>query len=654
MKQNKYLFGALLGASLLASACVDADLKDALDYEDAYTSVDDADKHILGVYSSFMDLAEQMVVLNELRGDLMTITGNANQDLQQVDAKVYDKENPYLSTVPYYRVINECNDCLSNFKLMLKRHDMTQDEYDERYSDIAALRDYVYLQLAAQFGRVYYLTEPIASVQDIKKVSGAPISIDELLPLLIADMESLPTLKDYEESPLVTDPTTNGSVTLDGQRLSFYFAPKRLILADLYMWNGQYREAALLYRDVMSRDDDDPNYSNSQYYKCASTSTATNGISTIHSDRRYQAFFTRYFDPDDNSFGTTWPEMFSDAPSSAAGAFEWLWCITYTSAGQPRYPFINLFAPVADGGSYQLRPSDNCVANFEDLRYLRTNGAPFDTRGDSATYVKSPEGPVCEKYLYLYDPAQPTVKEGRWFLYRAAQIQLRLAECINRMGYPELAWAYINAGIAGYYGLTWPEYEDDGETKVNRETDPRNCHGNGHNLFHVQFPIMMGVCDNATDSAIITFDPAWMDASANALQGYYRRGPYRYHYGLRNGRSVMEGKVVSDFSAKAEWPLAEQTTKEDSIYLVEKILMDEAALELAHEGQRFPDLVRVARRMNRGSVTQVNGVTYHLTNDGMDGNAYMQRVMDRKAVKSQNVLGQPDYTDEASWFLPIE
>ena len=96
------------------TACVDADLQDALDEKDTYTNAEDADYHILGIYSQFMQLAEQMVVLNELRGDLMTITPNANEYLQQVEANKYNAENPYFSAQPYYSVIANCNDANKN------------------------------------------------------------------------------------------------------------------------------------------------------------------------------------------------------------------------------------------------------------------------------------------------------------------------------------------------------------------------------------------------------------------------------------------------------------------------------------------------------------------------------------------------------------
>jgi hypothetical protein len=97
----------------------------------------------------------------------------------------------------------------------------------------------------------------------------------------------------------------------------------------------------------------------------------------------------------------------------------------------------------------------------------------------------------------------------------------------------------------------------------------------------------------------------------------------------------LVSKEASDLAAYPK-TLAECATRQDSIEVVEKIILDEAALETAYEGNRFPDLVRVARRMNDLS-------------DGA-GNAYMQAVQQGK----YNLNGRTNpYTDEASWFMPI-
>ncbi|MCR5395189.1 MAG: RagB/SusD family nutrient uptake outer membrane protein [Bacteroidales bacterium] len=658
------------------NACVDADIDDALAYEDTYTNSEDADYHILGIYSQFMQLAEQMVVLNELRGDLMTITPNANDYLQQVEANQYNAENPYFSTQPYYSIIANCNDALTNFDKMLERHDMTKDEYAERYSDVQAIRCYVYLQLAAQFGKVYYLDEAITTLEQYNSyaASAHTIGLDELLPKLITCMENVPTLEDYEQSSLVINGTS--SVTLDGQVLKHYFINKKLVLADLYLWAGRsqddYRKAAYYYKEVMNKDATAAETANSLYYRC-NTFTYTGSTlptSASQTSNNYCAGNLRYLDQDERSFFTTWPYMFEDAVSSSPGMYEWIWTMTYTPSGEPQYPFIDLFESASLGGSYQLRPSANYIAETQRLDVLRKNGAPYDPRGfgalvegtddyAGATFRVDEGDTVCAKYLYLYDADEPNEKTGRIWLYRAAGVHLRFAEAINRAGYPDMAYGFLMGGPAGYFGSTYPTTDMYGNktTTESRPQDYKGLNASGdsigmtRNLFGLRFPISTGICDNETDSALLYFDTRYYtSATSNLYEGIIVRGPWRSASGLR-GRQLMAYKTTSNYSTKS---LSECTNKADSIYLIEKIIMDESALELGHEGQRFPDLVRVARRMNgTGSVT-VNGQAYALTNDGMTGSDYLKTVIGGKEASTINVLGAAQYTDQDSWFIQGE
>ena len=103
--------------------------------------------------------------------------------------------------------------------------------------------------------------------------------------------------------------------------------------------------------------------------------------------------------------------------------------------------------------------------------------------------------------------------------------------------------------------------------------------------------------------------------------------------GIR-GRVTLVSKETSEFANGKT--LSECNTLQDSIAVMEKIILDEAALECAFEGNRFPDLVRVAHRMNK---------------NGEDGNSYMQAVMQGKY--NRNGRSMPNFSTEENWFLPF-
>lgn len=581
MNTTKYIAVFVLIGSLILSSCVHTEVNDALEYDRHYKTTEDADNAILGVYSSFMRMADQMLILNELRADLMDLTLNSGSDLQEIDAGIPSASNALADPTSYYNVILNCNDALHNFKIMYENNRMTLEEFNERYADLMAMRSYIYLQLSAQFGRVYYITEPIVSLQDMKNYGdSAKLTIDELLPRLISDMESLDYLDPYVSSPLVEH-------NLDAYDLSYFFINKKLMLADLYLWNGDYQQAAFLYKELMDTYSDAAATENCYTYKLAAATTWT--TATSYSTFAYQIFFLRYKEDDMEAYNNQWVNIFSDPMTARRIQYEWIWSMSYDAAFAPSFPLIDLFSRTEDGGSYVLRPSDYAINALFGSQKMQ-NGFTFDGRGEGASFYKSPEGDyVISKYLYQYDPSIPYERAGRLFLYRGGLLHLRYAEAANRAGYPDVAYAIVNQGIAGTYGVGLESVVDYPEPYY--------------------------------------FDPRYTTTP-------YYRGPWRYSFGVR-GRAWLQSKDSSVFADKT---LAACVSKLDSIQVMEKIIMDECALECAYEGQRFPDLVRVARRMNREEAGR--------------GNIYLQAVLEGKYQQSGRPV--PDYSSEENWFLPFD
>ncbi|MBP7011579.1 MAG: RagB/SusD family nutrient uptake outer membrane protein, partial [Bacteroidales bacterium] len=327
MKTNKYIALVVLIGSLVLSSCVQTDIDDALEYDKHYKTTEDADNAILGVYSSFMRMADQMLILNELRGELTDLTAYSGTELQEIDAANPSASNTLADPTPYYNVILNCNDALENFKIMLQNNRMTQEEFRERYADLTAMRCYMYLQLAAQFGRVYYITKPIVNLADMRAYSdSAKVTIDQLLPLLIADMESLEFMDPYVTSPLV-------QYNLDGYDLSYFFINKKLMLADLYLWNGDYLKAAFLYKEIMDTYSDGEATVNCYTYKLAAATTWT--TATAYSTWAYQIFFLRYKEDDMEAYNNQWVNIFSDDMTGRRIRYEWIWSMSYDAAYAP-------------------------------------------------------------------------------------------------------------------------------------------------------------------------------------------------------------------------------------------------------------------------------------------------------------------------------
>jgi hypothetical protein len=106
---------------------------------------------VMGVYALLQDVAQQLVILGELQGDLLTVTGNADNDLRQLNDHTVDEYNVYADPSGFFKVIVNCNEILS------KIHQAKEN--DENISDLELsliaelkLRAWVYFKLV-QIGR---------------------------------------------------------------------------------------------------------------------------------------------------------------------------------------------------------------------------------------------------------------------------------------------------------------------------------------------------------------------------------------------------------------------------------------------------------------------------------------------------------------------
>jgi starch-binding outer membrane protein, SusD/RagB family len=563
------------GIILTISSCkklTDVEPKTTVGVANMYRNVFDADAAVIGVYGKVMKLAKPYLLMNELRGDLMDITTNSDVNLRQISEHTAIAANPYIDPQPFYEVIVNCNDVLANFKTMLAQSKFKEEEFNQRYSDVAAVRTWVYLQLGIHFGKIPYVTNPVVQVNDLKDSANFPmLTLPVLIDTLVSFTEKLPFTGDYPSG-------TTLQTTVDGYSTNKFFINKNSLLGDLYLWQGQYDKAADRLKRVM-----EPNGSvgsstafyNQYKVSNGAISPSLNSIS-----------YSRAFDITSLNYdGTSWRNLFERPQVDNEFFWEWIWSLPFDKNFEPVNPFIDLFSP--NGGSYLLQPSQQAMDNWNSQTQVYGFAAgtvsvptvyrdnfPLDSRG-TFTYKMIGGKPVIMKYLYNYldgatnQPINLFSKPGKWFLNRATAVHLHYSEAANRAGKMKVAYALTNYGIRYTYDT---------------------LAGLG------------GTRDVTTFQQTFLPWPYDFDARQGDAPSY--RNPWYRNMGVR-GRANLKLVPIDSVKYFNMTPPGTNPNRvkplTDSLgyqKFIEDMIITEDALELAYEGHRWSDLLRIAIRRN--------------------------------------------------------
>lgn len=521
----------LLGSLMSCESVFESRSSSMMGYDGA--SIDSPDNSIysvMGILSQVQQLGERSLLLGELRGDLMEATSAADADLQEISSFDVSEDNVYLLRRDYYNVINNCN-------LAIERMDTSVVYYQDRvllpeYVAIRAYRAWTYWQMALAFGQVRWIDKPLLSFDEA--IAEYPLKdYNEVAQLLIDEL-----------TPFVDVPLPDYGM-VDSYASSVLFVPLAAFLGDLHLYLGHYEQAAKMYYKQIEK-------------------------SQVFVSSEYSSHWKRETRPSaDNLF---------EYPKAYVG--EMLSGFVYSSLSRDYHPSL---IRLAYNEKPSLRPAQTFVESMNRaMHFYAESGAltisaylEGDLRGQAisssgqvipAAYGTSLLGQLESNRICKwneaavvdengFDPANEAV-DGLMFtrvipLYRTPQLYLRMAEALNRMGHPSVAFAVVK------YGLNNETMSD--STKVNK----------------------------ADVAALPWLDFSWQNNNnGNKSIGTATRG---------RGRGVPLDKlnfVIPDFSTDAT---DAQTALADSILFVEDCIVDELAAETCFEGARFFDLLRVAQ-----------------------------------------------------------
>ncbi|MBR1548116.1 MAG: RagB/SusD family nutrient uptake outer membrane protein [Prevotella sp.] len=617
-----------------------------------------------GIMQAMQQLADQYYFQNEMRGDLVRPTAKASTHLRNLASFTADATNKYDSVYLYYKVINNCNYYLAHRDTTLATgsHNVVSNEY----AAVASFRAWTYLQLTRQYGAVPYVTEPVTTIGQI----NANTSMTAYETILAGEADMLESLKARYTDEQIAVPNFNQTSrsigTLNwknqqGRNEEKYIHPGRccvplnVVLGDIYLELGQYERAAKCYYDYLRYEGQ-----KSSSYISVQGAIPMNSAYSIYS-------------PIFKSF-TEWPADYDASKNSSiySGSSNWITSFQHSAWNGEVLSYIPMAVnytmgkttdvPAAFGYNYYGTESTSDVSTgvsfafdcpkTEDIQVVPSQAycdsarrsqyyyyteqvkvAPFNwivknaPLGDARAFLVAQGSGADSSYVYVHKPSTAYI-----LLYRNSAVWLHLAEAINRMGYPDAAFAVLKNGLqtelVNYryeeVYLKDAEGNDSLDADGNKVLDMTQSHiddkyyltPESYELLTTRLPFLAqensDVFKNGTAKTFVGIH----FHGAGAVEDLY--STYRYD-------PVVRAKI-DDVYAKFNLGTPAYD-KDDYINAVEDLLCDEYAMEFAFEGTRFSDLRRLAIHKNQSGIY-----------GGGFGNTWLSRKLENNApgITTQN------------------
>lgn len=657
-KRLIYILAFILCGTTVLSSCDDMLNVDSnrVEYEFEDWTLNDSVYSVLGILKAVQGVADRQVLINELRADLVTVNeAKAIVDIQELSRSEFSlNTNKYLDVKDYYSIINNCNIYLARVDTTLEKNGIKL--MLPEYVAVKSVRAWTYLQLAINYNAVPYFTEPILTHSAAEAVMNKPmLTRDEIVNNLIAEI--LP----YENPAAFRMPAwdTDGKVLKFGYGengtevdTKLLFVPIRMLLGELYLWKGDYKEAArCFYKQI--------------------TGAETNETADKYADHGNKINYTS---EGGKNFNNSYTEIFA-AKSFSDNSKNYFTIIPFASTDLKgtTSELSSIFSPQGEIGAAQVVASPGiqslserqvyCYMKSEDKENMKV--APeyshfYDYTGDlrikATTYSQRSDDKLQTEYKNIIGKFNfedkslgmdaefvPAVRTSFLILQRKEHAYLRFAEALvglERKGYTgamELAMTVLKEGVKeNYQILQNPVYAIDTTFVENKDTLD--------NVISVD-TLTNRYLASCTDSLRYNFtDNKFTDNEGvhSRGSGYSKRNAY---YALNDtciarylGEVSVENKVET---------LTKDITYEDSLNYIADLVIDELALELAWEGTRFGDLIRFAKAMG-------------------DNNVLAKRVAGR-AVKTSMTYRHPQFHNESdfdaglynkllvedNWYLPL-
>lgn len=528
----------------------------------------------MGMYALQQELVEQLLILGELRADLLDITPNATADMVEVYNFNVSKSNKYASPTGFFKLIAATN----NFIRILEReHPAVLDvnspvsNFDRLYGEVLCMRAWTYFNAVRIYGKVPFIPESLTTIEEIEAFILSPGTyIDSVHINFSKDgyyndttfNEPIELEKQYYDTDLVVDHYTNellGKVKAVGVN---HYIDNNDDTWEVTIWNP-YAMDALLGQMFLTQGD--LAQASSHFLRIMNTPSETN---------RYHI--------DGSLSNQGWASMFSDIDNR-----EHIFTIWFNKANFQQNEFQSFFENWGPH-KYKMKPSYQAVLKWESVfrnaYIIKDNNRPEESEvvfpGIPSDFFRGIGG----SYMYLRNEVPITGQEYMDMLTLRRDGDLRSSRSImenmdtlvikysigrDAFGQDANYCIYRAAGIHLYMAEIYAywEYVQDNGLVLSTPLKSLGILNDGSNYTLSSDRVEVGIRGRVG-----------LGTGSNALNVYNIN---LLHDPFTN-EVIGYLDLTGDFSGKQEY--------------IEDLVLEEKAREMAFEGERFYDLMRVAKR----------------------------------------------------------